>query len=144
MRVWMMKSGVCYLYATFNAIVDKLGLREADFSLTNKDIEDEQIKRHQEGTYDFQASPMLIVPLCSLYIINVAAFVMGIRRIINTQKMEEFFAQAFIPFFGISLNFYLLQGMFFRLDKGRISTTVTVISIAISALFLSFGSFILI
>ncbi|KAL0376740.1 UNVERIFIED_CONTAM: Cellulose synthase-like protein G2 [Sesamum calycinum] len=73
LRVWMMKSVACYLYAIVNAILDKIGLREANFSLTSKVVDDEQEARFKQGIYDFQVSPMLLIPMCSMYILNLAA-----------------------------------------------------------------------
>ncbi|KAL3828702.1 hypothetical protein ACJIZ3_017504 [Penstemon smallii] len=141
-RVWMMKSGSCYIYATLNAFLDKIGLNEANFSLTNKDIDDEQAKRHQKGIYDFQVPAQLLAPLCSLYIVNVAAFFIGIARILCSQNWSEMFIQTFIPLFGIIVNYHLLEGMVFRQDKGRISSYVSLQSIAISTVILACGSLI--
>ncbi|KAL0457055.1 UNVERIFIED_CONTAM: hypothetical protein Slati_1044700 [Sesamum latifolium] len=54
LRVWMMKSVACYFYAVLNGILDRLGLREANFSLTSKVVDDEQETRFKQGIYDFQ------------------------------------------------------------------------------------------
>ncbi|KAI3469712.1 hypothetical protein Pfo_026375 [Paulownia fortunei] len=137
MRVWMMKSGACYFFAVLNAILDKIGLHEANFSLTNKVVDDEQVRRHQQGIYDFQVSPLLFTPICSLFILNLASFIIGITRIFH--KGDELFAQAVIPFFGIIMNYHLLEGMVLRKDNGRISPFVTLISVAVSAIVLSCG-----
>ncbi|KAL3648806.1 hypothetical protein CASFOL_005209 [Castilleja foliolosa] len=143
LRVWMMKSGACYLYATLNAVLDQFGLNEANFSLTSKVVDDEETKRHQEGVYDFQSSPQLLVPLCSVYIINLVAFFVGTMRIFQSNEGKEmFFAQAMLALFGISVNYHLFQGMVLRADKGRISSFITLLSVGISAIILFFGSFV--
>ncbi|KAK4486998.1 hypothetical protein RD792_006313 [Penstemon davidsonii] len=141
-RVWMMKSGACYFYATLNAILDKIGMNEADFSLTNKDIDNEQAQRYEKGIYDFQVSARLLAPLCSLYIVNVVAFVIGISRIFCCHSANDLFAQAFISLFGIIVNTHLLEGMIFRQDKGRVSSSISLTSAMISAIILGFGSLI--
>ncbi|KAI3469713.1 hypothetical protein Pfo_026376 [Paulownia fortunei] len=141
MRVWMMKSGACYFYGVLNATLDKIGLHEASFSLTNKAVDNEQARRLEQGIYDFQSSLLLLAPLCSLYIINLASFIVGIARIFH--KGDELFAQAVIAFFGIIMNYHLLEGMFLRKDNGRISPSVSLISVAISAIILSCGSLLL-
>ncbi|KAL3848787.1 hypothetical protein ACJIZ3_010669 [Penstemon smallii] len=143
-RVWMMKSGACYFYATLNAILDKIGMNEADFSLTNKDIDNEQAQRYEKGIYDFQVSVRLLAPLCSLYIVNVVAFVIGISRIFCCHSANDLFAQAFISLFGIIVNTHLLEGMIFRQDKGRVSSSTSLSSAMISAVILGFGSLIFI
>ncbi|KAK4478177.1 hypothetical protein RD792_017459 [Penstemon davidsonii] len=140
LRVWMMKSSVCYLYAVINAIADKFGTTEANFSLTNKDIEEEQTRWYQQGIYNYQASPGLIVPLCTLYLINLASFIIGIAKIVLNQTGDQMLVQAILPLFGVIMNYNLLEGMFLRMDKGRVSIFVTLLSIAISAIYLYFGS----
>ncbi|KAI3469709.1 hypothetical protein Pfo_026372 [Paulownia fortunei] len=140
LRIWMMKSASSYLYATLGAVLDKIGLHEAQFTLTNKVVDEEQAKRFKKGIYDFQASPLLIAPICSLYILNVASFVIGIARIIQSHKVSELFVQAFIPFFGIIVNYHVLEGMVLRKDRGRISPSVSLLSVAIATFMLCFGS----
>ncbi|KAL6522728.1 hypothetical protein OROHE_016575 [Orobanche hederae] len=137
LRVWMMKSGACYFFAILNAMLDKLGLLQANFSLTNKAISDEQVRRHQLGIYDFQTSPLLLTPLCTLYILNLVSVAIWIRKIVH--KGDDLLAQAVLSFFGIVVNYHLLEGMFLRKDSGRVSILVTLISVVISAAVLSSG-----
>ncbi|KAK4405839.1 Cellulose synthase-like protein G2 [Sesamum angolense] len=142
LRVWMMKSGACYFFALMNAFLHKLGLHEANFSLTSKVVDDEQTRRYEQGIYDFQVSPLLLNPLCSLYILNLATLILGIPRIFHAG--DQFFAQAFLSFFGVIVNYHLLEGMFLRKDNGRIAPSVTLLSVAISAIILCCGSLLLI
>ncbi|XP_011091169.2 cellulose synthase-like protein E1 isoform X1 [Sesamum indicum] len=138
LRIWMMKSVACYFYAILNAILDKIGLHEANFSLTSKVVDDEQETRFRQGIYDFQVSPMLLIPLCSLYILNLGAFIIGMARLF--QNNDELLAQAVLSFFVVIVNYHLMEGMFLRKDKGRIAPSVTLLSIAISAIILGCGS----
>lgn len=137
----MMKSGACYFYAVLNGILDRLGLHEANFTLTNKVVDDEQVRRHELGIYDFQASTLLIAPLCSVYVLNLASFIIGIARIFH--KGDELLAQAALSFFGIIINYHLLQGMVLRKDNGRISPFTSQLAVAISAIILFCGSLLL-
>ncbi|KAL3626392.1 hypothetical protein CASFOL_029941 [Castilleja foliolosa] len=137
MRVWMMKSGACYFFAILNATLDKLGLLQANFSLTNKAFDDEQDRRLRLGIYDFQASALMLTPLCSLYILNLVSFAIGITKILH--RGNEFLAQAVLSFFGIIVNYHLLEGMFLRRDNGRVSPFVTLISILVSVTVLGSG-----
>ncbi|KAK4492236.1 hypothetical protein RD792_003037 [Penstemon davidsonii] len=139
LRAWMMKSTSSCLYATLNAVLDRIGLHEADFSLTNKAGDDEQARLFEKGLYDFQVSPLLLVPCCSLYILNLVSFIIGLAVIFQSQKANEMFIQAFIPFFVIIVNYQWLDGMIFRKDKGRIAPSVTLLSTAISSIILSLG-----
>ncbi|XP_051125361.1 cellulose synthase-like protein G3 [Andrographis paniculata] len=140
LRVWMMKCGACYLYATLNAVLDRLGLQEANFSITSKVIDEEETKRYQDGVYDFRTSPQLLAPMCSLYIVNLVAFLVASVRIFEGEWGREMFAQAAIPWFGVTVNYHLLDGMLMRKDKGRISPAVTMLSVVICASILFLGS----
>lgn len=133
----MMKSGACYFIAILNAILDRFGLLQANFSLTNKAIDDEQVRHHKLGIYDFQTSPLLLTPLCTLYILNFVSFAIGITKIF--QNGDELLGQVVLSFFGIVINYHLLEGMFLRKDGGRVSVFVTLISVVISAAVLSSG-----
>ncbi|KAK4425535.1 Cellulose synthase-like protein G2 [Sesamum alatum] len=139
-RMWMMKSLTSFLYATLEAVMEKIRLTKASFLPTNKVVDDEQAKRYQMGVHDFQAPALFMIPLCSLYILNVASFIIGFGRIMQTQKWGEMFIQAFIPFFATILHFPLLEGMVLRKDKGRVSPSVSLLSAVISTIFVSFAS----
>ncbi|PIN10632.1 Cellulose synthase (UDP-forming) [Handroanthus impetiginosus] len=136
-RIWMIKSLTSYLYATLDAVMEKIGLRKASFLPKNKVVDNEQTKRYQMGIYDFQASALFMVPLCSLYILNVASFVMGFLKILHTQKAHEMLIQVFIPLFAAVLHFPLLEGMVLRKDKGRVPPSVSLLSALISVIILS-------
>lgn len=142
LRVWMMMSGASYLYAFWEAILERTGLHKTHFVLTNKVADREEARRYEQGIYDFQASPLLLVPLCSLYILNLATFIIGIPTIFH--KRDELLGQAVLPFIGIILNYHLLEGMLFRKDNGRIAPSVTLLSVAISAVIFCCGSLLLV
>ncbi|KAK4425537.1 Cellulose synthase-like protein G3 [Sesamum alatum] len=141
LRVWMMRSGASYVYAFLEAIMEWIGLHKTHFVLTGKVVDKEQAKRYEQGIYDFQASPQLLVPMCSLYIFNLATFIIGIPMIFH--KGDELLAQAVLPFFGIIVNYHLLEGMVFRQDSGCIAPSVTLLSVAISAVIFCCGSLLL-
>ncbi|KAL0388460.1 UNVERIFIED_CONTAM: Cellulose synthase-like protein E6 [Sesamum radiatum] len=75
-----------------------------------------------------------------MYILNLAAFY-RIARLF--QKSDELLAQAVLSLFVVIVNYHLLEGMFLRKDKGRIAPSVTLLSIAISAIILGSGSLLL-
>ncbi|KAL0348966.1 UNVERIFIED_CONTAM: Cellulose synthase-like protein E1 [Sesamum angustifolium] len=144
LRMWTMRSASSYLYASLCAVLDKIGLHTAYFTLTDKAGNDEQARLYQEGRYDFQASPVLIAPIFSLYILNVASLVVGMARIVPTKSGGEMLAQAFIPLLGVIVNYQVFEGMVLRKDRGRIAPSVSVLSAAIATFVLCFGSLVFI
>ncbi|KAL0414371.1 UNVERIFIED_CONTAM: Cellulose synthase-like protein E6 [Sesamum radiatum] len=142
LRAWMMKSTACYLYGLLNAIFHRIGLHEANFSLTSKVVDEQQETRFRQGIYDFQVSAMLLIPILTLYILNLAAFISRIPSLF--QKCDELLAQTVLAFYVVVVNYHLLEGMFLRKDSGRIALSHTFLSIAISAIILACGSLLLV
>ncbi|KAH6770011.1 hypothetical protein C2S52_014814 [Perilla frutescens var. hirtella] len=137
LRVWMMKSGTCYIFGLIDAILDRIGLHEANFTLTNKVVDDEQARRHEMGVYDFQASTWLLAPLCSVYILNLVSIIIGGARI--CQQHHEFVAQLALSLFGVVVNYHLFEGMVLRKDSGRVPPFASWLAVVISTVFLCFG-----
>ncbi|KAL0376742.1 UNVERIFIED_CONTAM: Cellulose synthase-like protein E6 [Sesamum calycinum] len=139
-RMWMMKALTSYLFAGLEVVMEKIGLTKTSFLPTNKVDDDQQTKCYQMGYYNFQAPARFMVPLCSLYMLNVGSLIIGFGRIMQTQKWGEMLLQALIPLFATVLHFPLLEGMVLRKDKGRVSPSVFRLSAVISTIFLSFAS----
>ncbi|KAL0376743.1 UNVERIFIED_CONTAM: Cellulose synthase-like protein G1 [Sesamum calycinum] len=139
-RMWMMKALTSYLFAGLEVVMEKIGLTKTSFLPTNKVDDDQQTKCYQMGIYNFQAPARFMVPLCSLYMLNVGSLIIGFGRIMQSQKWGEMLLQAFIPLFATVLHFPLLEGMVLRKDKGRVSPSVSWLSVVISTIFLSVAS----
>ncbi|KAL0348973.1 UNVERIFIED_CONTAM: Cellulose synthase-like protein G1 [Sesamum angustifolium] len=139
-RMWMMKALTSYLFAGLEVVMEKIGLTKTSFLPTNKVDDDQQTKCYQMGIYNFKAPARFMVPLCSLYMLNVGSLIIGFGRIMQSQKWGEMLLQAFIPLFATVLHFPLLEGMVLRKDKGRVSPSVSWLSVVISTIFLSVAS----
>ncbi|RVX21747.1 Cellulose synthase-like protein G2 [Vitis vinifera] len=72
-RNWMIKSVTCHLYGSMDAIMKKIGMREASFLTTNKVVDNEQEKLFQMGKFDFRTSTAILAPVIILVISNMAA-----------------------------------------------------------------------
>ncbi|KAG5560296.1 hypothetical protein RHGRI_003556 [Rhododendron griersonianum] len=142
-RMWMIRSVTCYLYGSLDAIMKRLGMKEANFMTTNKVIDVEQTKLYQMGKIDFQTSIMLLAPLVILTIINVVSFVGGVTRAMVTGKFSDMFIQVFLSLFIVTMGYPVIEGMILRKDKGRIPPSVTILSVLVSTIFLSLGSLVL-
>ncbi|KAF7151728.1 hypothetical protein RHSIM_Rhsim02G0034800 [Rhododendron simsii] len=142
-RIWMIKSVTCYLYGSLDAIMKRLGMKEANFMPTNKVMDVEQTRLYQTGKIDFQTSIMLLAPLVILTIINVVSFVGGVTRAMVTGKFSDMFIQVFLSLFIVTMGYPVIEGMILRKDKGRIPPSVTILSVLVSMIFLSLGSLVL-
>lgn len=139
-RMWMIKSLTSYAYATLDAVLEKIGLTKASFLATSKVVDDEVAQRYRMGTYDFGAPAVFMVPLCTLYMINVAAFVIGFGRILHGGEMHMHM-QVLVSLLGLILHYPLFEGMVLRKDKGRVSSSVSLLSAIISSILLASASY---
>ena len=142
-RVWMMRSVTSHLYGSLDAIMKKIGMREASFLPTNKVVDDAQVKLYQMGIFDFQTSNKFLVPIVTLIILNMASFFVGLVRVIFLGYWDQMFVQVFISFYILLMNFPIIEAMIIRKDKGRIQPSVTLLSALFSTIFLLLGSMIL-
>ncbi|MBA0764798.1 hypothetical protein Gotri_014086 [Gossypium trilobum] len=142
-RIWMMKAIISYTIGMLNAVLKLLGLKEANFVPTNKVADDEQITFYQKGLFNFQASTVVLTPLITLVTLNMICFAAGATRTVVDGSFNAMFGQIFLSFYVLMVQYPFIDGMIFRRDKGRVPTSVTLLSLAISASFLCFGSLII-
>lgn len=143
-RIWMIKSVTSHFYGSMDAIMKILGLRKANFLPTNKVLDKEQVKRYEMGQVDFQTSSVFLVPMVSLIILNVAAVLCGVIRMIVVGNWDKLFAQVLLSLYILTINFAIVEGMIVRKDKGRISPSAILLSSVCFMIFLFFGSIILV
>lgn len=139
----MIKSITNHLYGSLDAIMKRMGMREACFIPTNKVVDDEQVKLYRMGKFDFQTSNMFLLPMAALIILNMAALFGGLVRVIFVGGWEKMFVQLFISCYVCLINFPIVEGMIIRKDKGRIQPSVTQLSVITSIFFFFLGSVIL-
>ncbi|KAG2728009.1 hypothetical protein I3760_01G185700 [Carya illinoinensis] len=142
-RLWMIKSITYHLYGSLDAIMKRMGMREASFIPTNKVVDDEQVKLYGMGKFDFQTSNMFLLPMVALIILNMAALVGGLLRVIFVGDWDRMFVQVFISCYILFVNLPIIEGMIIRKDKGRIQPSVTQLSVITCIFFLFLGSIIL-
>ncbi|EXB55545.1 Cellulose synthase-like protein G2 [Morus notabilis] len=140
-RIWMIKSITSHLYGTLDAFMERIGMREASFVPTNKVEDDERVKLYEKGAYDFRTSKMFLSPLVALVTLNTLSLLVGIARAILVGDLNKMFVQVFISFYILAINYPIIEGMVIRKDKGRIPTSVTILSAILSTIiFLFVGS----
>lgn len=140
-RDWMLKGITCYLYGSIHAIMEKLGAKEASFLPTNKVVDDDQVKLFEMGIYNFQTSRMFIVPVCSMIMLSLLTFVVGIVKIaIQRDYIDEIFIQTFLSLYILLMGYPVLEGMVMRKDKGRITTSMSCYSLVFSIVIMFLGS----
>lgn len=131
-RHWLIIAVTSQFFACVNVIMKLVGVREVDFELTNKAIDEDQLKRYENEQFDFQGASSMILPATTLSLLNMATLIRGGWRMIMENSFDELFAQLFISCYILALSYPLLEGILFRRDNGRIPTRISLWSIAIA------------
>ncbi|KAF3456848.1 hypothetical protein FNV43_RR01502 [Rhamnella rubrinervis] len=139
-RIWMIKSTTSHLYGCLDAFMKRIGMREASFLATNKVDDDEQAMLYKNGMFDFRTSAMFLAPMVALVILNMVSFVVGMARVILFGGLEKMILQVLMSFYVLVMSYPIIQGMLIRKDKGRIPLPITILSAALSLIFLLLGS----
>lgn len=136
----MIKSVTCHLYGSMDAIMKKIGMREASFLTTNKVVDDEQEKLYQMGKFDFRTSTAILAPLVILVISNMVAFMVGLARVIAAGNWDKMFVQVVLSFYILIMSYPIVEGMILRKDKGRVPPSITLLSTVLAMVLLTLGS----
>ncbi|XP_052875386.1 cellulose synthase-like protein E1 [Gossypium arboreum] len=147
-RIWMVKSVTCYTYGSLDAILNKLGIKEASFLPTNKVTDDEQVKLYEMGIFDFRAATMFLAPLVTVILVNFVAFAGAVVKALvmddnGDRYWEKMFSQMFLSFYILVSNYAIIEGMIIRKDKSSIPLSATLRSVVFSVFILLIGSVIL-
>ncbi|XP_034686472.1 cellulose synthase-like protein G2 [Vitis riparia] len=139
-RNWMIKSVTCHLYGSMDAIMKKIGMREASFLTTNKVVDNEEEKLYQMGKFDFRTSTAILAPVVILVISNMAAFMVGLARVIAAGNWDKMFVQVVLSFYILIMSYPIVEGMILRKDKGRVPPSITLLSTVLAMVLLTLGS----
>ncbi|CAK7327209.1 unnamed protein product [Dovyalis caffra] len=125
-RLWMMKSVSTHTYGSLDAVMKRIGVREASFLPTNKAADEEKLKLYQMGKFDFKTSPMLLVPMVTVIILNMTSIVVGVIRIIVAGKWDSMVVQVLLSSYILVMNSAIIEGMTTRKDNACIPLSVIV------------------
>ncbi|KAJ4969067.1 hypothetical protein NE237_015768 [Protea cynaroides] len=92
-RTWMIKSVVSYTLSCVDVIMKRIGIREANFMLTSKVINEEQVEKYKKGIFDFRGSKLFQVILATLVTINMVSLVGGLARVVFEASYDDMFVQ---------------------------------------------------
>lgn len=139
-RIWMTKAITCYSYGTIDAILKCFGMKQPSFLPTNKVSDDEQVKLHHLGKFNFQTSTKFLAPLVTLVMSNMIAFAGGIARMVISGGANELLGQVILSFYILLESYPIIEGMTLRKDKGQVPASVALLSFVLSIIFLLLGS----
>lgn len=129
-RILIIKSVTSFVIACLNIMIKLIGAKEIGFVPTNKVVDAEQDQRYKKDVIDFQAGTRLLLPLSTIVMLNVVSFFFGLTREISNITCTTMFGQIFLSLFILVLSYPILEGMYIRKDKGRIPSSVTMMTLA--------------
>ncbi|KAK7322378.1 hypothetical protein VNO77_25757 [Canavalia gladiata] len=109
-RIWILKS-VTSIFAIIDAIKKKFGLNKVKFTLSNKAIDKEKVKKYEEGRFDFQGAAVFMIPMAVLLIVNIVSFFGGLWRLFNVKDFDVMFGQLFLVSYVMALSYPILEGI---------------------------------
>ncbi|PWA83039.1 cellulose synthase, nucleotide-diphospho-sugar transferase [Artemisia annua] len=141
-RMVLILGSSCFPLSIFNWLLASLRLSTFEFNVTSKVLDTELSKRYEKGIFEFGVDLPLLLPVSVAALINLLAFVMGIKEIvINIGRFEDFLGQLFIAGFGMVNSWPIYEAMVLRNDKGKMPIKTTIKSVcATLAICFVFGS----
>ena len=130
----MIKGVSSYLFALIQVVCKMVGLSEVSFEVTSKVVDNEAAKRYEEEMLEFGVASAMFVPPATFAIINLISLVRGLARIMREgyQAFDCMILQLVLCSFIVIISYPIFEAMFMRKDKGRIPTSVTVVSIFVA------------
>ncbi|XP_057761548.1 cellulose synthase-like protein G2 [Arachis stenosperma] len=110
-RIWILKSVTGSLFALIDGTKKWLGLNKVKFSLSNKAIDKEKLKKYEQGKFDFQGAALFMSPLVVLLIVNIVCFFGGLWRLLNVKDFEDMFGQLFLLSYILVLSYPIIEGI---------------------------------
>ncbi|XP_078169561.1 quillaic acid 3-O-glycosyltransferase CSL1-like isoform X1 [Carex rostrata] len=133
-RFWMITGLTAQLFAAINVFLKLVGIGAVNFDLTDKTANEAQIKRYENGVFDFEGCSLMLLPATTLSLLNMGALMGGARQMIKFDAINYLFAQFFLSCFILLLSLPLIEGIIYRRDTGRVPSRVTIWSLVLSGL----------
>ncbi|KAK9059346.1 hypothetical protein SSX86_021966 [Deinandra increscens subsp. villosa] len=134
-RMWFIRGLSSYLFGFVEFSIKHLGIASKGFHVTSKVVDNEQSKRYNNGIFEFGVPSPMFMPLATVAIVNLVAFVFGILQILKEGDMGGLFGQWFLSCFGLVNSWPIYEAMLWRTDKGKMPRVVSVISTFIGLTF---------
>ncbi|XP_048561926.1 cellulose synthase A catalytic subunit 7 [UDP-forming]-like isoform X1 [Triticum urartu] len=135
-RFWALNAVTGQLFACLGVALSLVGAggRAVDFDLTSKASGD---RLYRDGVFDFAGCSALLLPATTLCLLNAAALVGGVWKMVGRGGNVSGTGELFLLCYVAALSYPLLQGMFLRRDPARVPARITAVSVAIVATLLS-------
>lgn len=127
--MWYVKALSPFLFASIEYLTKKLGITTKGFNVTSKVVGQDERKMYDQSVFTFGIPSPMFVPLATVSIINLIAFVRGIVTVIfRMESLDELFIQLFIAGFAVVNCLPIYEAMLLRSDHGRMPKKIVITS----------------
>ncbi|CAN4096327.1 unnamed protein product [Withania somnifera] len=128
-RMWYVKALSPFLFASIEYLTKKLGITTKGFNVTSKVAGQDERKMYDQSVFTFGIPSPMFVPLATISIINLIAFLRGIMTtILRMENLDHFFIQLFVAGFGVVNCLPIYEAMLLRSDHGRMPKRIVITS----------------
>lgn len=133
-RIWLYKRSSSYLFAFIDTILKSLGSSDSGFIITAKVAEGDVSQRYAKEIMEFGASSPMLTILATVALINLCSFVWKVTMAEEgfAKLWETMSLQILLSGVLVLINWPLYQALFLRKDEGRMPSSLTLKSVAIS------------
>ncbi|RWR85684.1 cellulose synthase-like protein G2 isoform X1 [Cinnamomum micranthum f. kanehirae] len=139
LRIWMFKSVSANFFGCLDFATKLFGVKQVDFGLTSKVTEEDQVDRYAKGVFDFQGAGLILVPVVTSSILNMAALIGGVWRVIVEGNYSALMVQLFLTLLITISSYPIIEGIVIRRDAGRVPPLITFFSLICTMVLLSLG-----
>lgn len=127
-----------YLFGFIDTMTKQLGLSETNFAITDKVVTEDVQKRYEQEVIDFGGSsnPIMLTILSTVALLNLFGLIGGVKRILMDLEFisSQFIVQITLTSLVVMINLPVYEALFIRSDKGSISSSIMLKSIALASL----------
>lgn len=147
-RIWLYKRTSSYLFALIDSALKILGWSDLTFVITAKVTDQEVSQRYEKEIMEFGASSPLFTILATTSLLNLFCFLGMMKKAVKTDNglvmaFQAMGLQVLLCGILVLINWPLYQGMFFRTDRGKMPSSLTIQSLILALATCLFFSFLL-
>ncbi|XP_051129337.1 cellulose synthase-like protein G3 [Andrographis paniculata] len=116
-RIWMIKSVTACLFGCLDVLMKYAGMAKANFRLTNKAVDRENLEKYEKGKFDFQGAKMFMVPLTLLVLLNLGCLAGGAKGFLVDGTRAEMVGQGLLLTYLGVLSIPILEGLVPKIGK---------------------------
>lgn len=129
-RIWLYKRTSSYLFALIDTVLKMLGFTDSAFVITAKVTDQEVSKRYEKEIMEFGASSPMFTIIATISLVNLLCFLGMVKKAVEGGSLVMTFQtmafQLLLCGILVLINWPLYQGLFFRTDKGKMPSSLTI------------------